>query len=63
MKLQWDHKKYTTGFAHIDQQHSELFNGINGLMLFLKQSTAGENQKNKEICNNNHFLILKIPSR
>ncbi|MCI5163624.1 MAG: hypothetical protein D3917_16730 [Candidatus Electrothrix sp. AX5] len=48
MKLQWNHKKYTTGFAHIDQQHSELFNGINGLMLFLKQSTAGENQKNKE---------------
>ena len=37
MKLQWDQKKYSTGFAHIDRQHKELFDGVNGLMIFLKK--------------------------
>ena len=47
MELQWDHKKYTTGFAHIDQQHKELFDGINGLIHFLKLSSVTQDQKNK----------------
>ncbi|CAK8718234.1 Hemerythrin [Candidatus Electrothrix laxa] len=48
MKLQWDNQKYTTGFAHIDKQHSELFDGVNGLMLFLKQSSPKQDQENKK---------------
>jgi hemerythrin-like metal-binding protein len=48
MKLQWDHQKYNTGFAHIDRQHRELFEGVNGLILFLKQSSPKEDKKNIE---------------
>lgn len=47
MKLQWDQKKYSTGFAHIDRQHKELFDGINGLMLFLKNTSTIQDDKNK----------------
>ncbi|MGB5686162.1 MAG: hemerythrin domain-containing protein [Candidatus Electrothrix sp.] len=48
MKLQWDQQKYTTGFTHIDEQHSELFDGVNGLMLFLKQSSPKKDLENKQ---------------
>jgi hemerythrin-like metal-binding protein len=48
MKLQWDQQKYTTGFAHIDQQHRELFDGVNGLILFLKQSSPKQDRENRE---------------
>ena len=47
MELQWDHKKYSTGFAHIDEQHKELFDGVNGLMHFLKLSSVTQDEKNK----------------
>ena len=47
MELQWDQQKYTTGFAHIDQQHKELFEGVNGLMLFLKKTTTSQDEKNR----------------
>ncbi|MCI5149366.1 MAG: hypothetical protein D3916_08260, partial [Candidatus Electrothrix sp. MAN1_4] len=48
MKLQWDSKKYNTGFPHIDKQHQELFEGINGLILFLKQSSPKKDKENVE---------------
>ncbi len=48
MRLQWDQQKYSTGFAHIDQQHSELFEGVNGLILFLKQSSPKKDRENIE---------------
>ncbi len=48
MELQWDQQKYTTGFTHIDKQHSELFDGVNGLMLFLKQSSPKQDRENKQ---------------
>lgn len=47
MELQWDNKKYTTGFAHIDQQHKELFEGVNGLIHFLKLSSVTQDDRNK----------------
>ena len=40
LPLQWDKGKYSTGSAHIDAQHRELFDGLNGLTLFLKNSAA-----------------------
>jgi hemerythrin-like metal-binding protein len=48
MRLQWDQQKYNTGFAHIDKQHHELFEGVNGLILFLKQSSPKEDKRNIE---------------
>lgn len=48
MELQWDHQRYTTGFPHIDQQHNELFEGVNGLMHFLRESSATQDERNKE---------------
>uniref|UniRef100_UPI0040560A60 bacteriohemerythrin n=1 Tax=Candidatus Electrothrix sp. TaxID=2170559 RepID=UPI0040560A60 len=48
MRLQWDPQKYNTGFTHIDKQHHEMFEGVNGLILFLKQSTPKEDEKNIE---------------
>ena len=47
MKLQWDQHKYGTGFARIDRQHKELFDGVNGLLLFLKQSSAAQDEINQ----------------
>jgi hemerythrin len=38
MPLQWDQEKYTTGHAHIDEQHYELFDGLNSFLLFLKDA-------------------------
>ncbi len=46
MGLQWDHQKHNTGFAHIDRQHRELFKGINGLILFLKESSPKQDHEN-----------------
>ena len=48
MQLEWDEQKYTTGFPHIDEQHRELFDGLNGLIAFLKQSSVADQPGNKE---------------
>ncbi len=48
MRLQWDHQKYNTGFAHVDKQHRELFKGINGLILFLNQPSPKRDKENIE---------------
>lgn len=42
LPLQWDKGKYSTGAAHIDAQHRELFDGLNGLTLFLKNAAAAD---------------------
>jgi len=47
MQVEWDQKKYTTGFAHIDEQHRNLFDGLNGLMLFLEDSSIFDKSENK----------------
>lgn len=46
MLLEWNHEKYATGFAHIDEQHRELFEGLNGLTSFLKNSSPEDDHKN-----------------
>lgn len=38
MPLQWDQEKYTTGHAHIDEQHYELFDGLNSFLIFLQDA-------------------------
>ncbi len=48
MQLQWDHQKYNTGFAHIDKQHRGLFEGVNGLLLFLTESSPKQDLENTE---------------
>ena len=40
LPVEWEHEKYTTGFPHIDEQHKQLFEAINDLMLFMKKSDA-----------------------
>lgn len=45
--LQWDEQKYATGFAHIDEQHRELFDGLNGLTLFLQNSLVTDDDENQ----------------
>lgn len=46
MLLEWNQQKYTTGFDHIDDQHRELFEGLNGLISFLKNSSAADDPEN-----------------
>ena len=48
MPLQWDQQKYTTGYAHIDEQHYELFDGLNSLLVFLKDSSSLERPEEQE---------------
>jgi hemerythrin-like metal-binding protein len=48
MPLQWDQEKYTTGHAHIDEQHYELFDGLNSLLVFLKDSDKIETKEEQE---------------
>ncbi len=48
MPLQWDQEKYTTGHAHIDEQHYELFDGLNSLLIFLKDSANIESHEEQE---------------
>lgn len=48
MPLEWDERKYGTGFAHLDRQHRELFDGVNGLILFLEHSSATEDAANQD---------------
>lgn len=45
--LQWDAQHYGTGFAHLDEQHHELFDGLNSLTLFLKNSSAANDPENQ----------------
>lgn len=46
--LKWDAQHYGTGFAHIDEQHRELFDGLNSLTLFLKNSSATDDPEHQE---------------
>lgn len=46
MRLEWNQQKYSTGFAHIDEQHRELFDGLNGLTSFLKNSSPADDPEN-----------------
>jgi hemerythrin-like metal-binding protein len=47
MHLEWDEQKYRTGFEHIDDQHRNLFDGLNGLTAFLKNSSAADDPVNQ----------------
>lgn len=46
--LKWDAQHYGTGFAHIDEQHRELFDGLNSLTLFLKNSSAADDPEHQD---------------
>ncbi len=48
MPLQWDQEKYTTGYSHIDEQHYQLFDGLNSLLIFLKDSSNIEQPEEQE---------------
>ncbi len=48
MPLQWDQEKYTTGHAHIDEQHYQLFDGLNSLLIFLKDATNIDQPEEQE---------------
>lgn len=48
MPLQWDQEKYTTGYAHIDEQHFQLFDGLNSLLIFLKDASNIEQPEEQE---------------
>jgi len=48
MPLQWDQEKYTTGFAEIDEQHYQLFDGLNSLLVFLKDSSSIDQPEEQE---------------
>jgi hemerythrin-like metal-binding protein len=47
MHVEWDEQKYTTGFPHIDDQHRELFDGLNGLTSYLRNSSAEDDLENQ----------------
>jgi hemerythrin len=48
MPLEWNQEKYTTGYAHIDEQHYQLFDGLNSLLIFLKDSSNIERPEEQE---------------
>lgn len=48
MPLEWNQEKYTTGHAHIDEQHYQLFDGLNSLLIFLKDSTNIDQPEEQE---------------
>jgi len=48
MPLQWDQERYTTGYAHIDEQHFQLFDGLNSLLIFLKDASNIEQPEEQE---------------
>jgi hemerythrin len=47
LPLEWNQRQYTTGFAHIDEQHRELFDGLNGLTLFLKNASVTDDPESQ----------------
>ncbi len=44
-QLKWDEQQYGTGFAHLDEQHRELFDGLNSLTAFLDNSSVHEDEE------------------
>ncbi len=57
MSLPWDQKRYTTGFADIDEQHRNLFEGLNNFRTFLKEMTsANELEEKKKVMEILDFL-------
>lgn len=48
MPLEWNQEKYTTGFTAIDEQHYQLFDGLNSLLVFLKDSSNIEQPEEQE---------------
>ncbi|WP_417915455.1 bacteriohemerythrin [Candidatus Electronema sp. JM] len=46
--LKWDAQHYGTGFAHVDDQHHELFDGLNSLTLFLQNASAANDPENQD---------------
>jgi len=46
--LQWDEQQYGTGFPHLDEQHRELFDGLNSLTLFLENSSVADDAESQE---------------
>jgi hemerythrin len=47
-QLKWDEQLYGTGVAHLDEQHQELFDGLNSLTAFLNNTSVhndAESQK------------------
>jgi hemerythrin len=48
LPLQWNQEEYTTGYPYIDEQHRELFDGLNGLTLFLRNTSAVDDPEHQK---------------